>query len=81
MNTTIVIVAYAALLSAVSTTVLMPLGHAAHGQTEGGCPTDTNTQGLNCANPHDIHGGPPFPSCASSLVTDGSDACRFNPPP
>jgi len=51
MNTTIVIVLYAALLSAVSTTVLISLGPAAHAQTQGGCPTTTNPQGHNCQNP------------------------------
>jgi len=84
-NTTIAIVVYAALLSAVSTTVLISLGSAAHAQTQGGCPTIVNPQGINCQNPHNVQSSenpsPPVPSCASPLgvVQGGSHTCRNNP--
>jgi hypothetical protein len=78
MNITIAIVVFAALLSVVSTTVLISLGPEANAQ--GGCPTSINPNGHNCQNPHEIFGGP-VPSCASPLAVGkgGSDPCRVNP--
>ncbi len=84
MKTTIVIsiLAYAVLLSAVSTIPLTSLAHAAHAQTRGGRPTIVNPQGFNCQNPTQLPDGPPpIPSCASPLgvTLGGSHSCRVNP--